>query len=69
MGDPRKTRRKYKGPGHPWERWRIEEERVIKKDYGLKNKREIWKANSELRRLNAQSKKLIRERGKNNPQA
>ncbi len=69
MGDPRKSRKKYKGPVHPWEGWRIEEERVIKRDYGLKNKKEIWKANSELRRLNAKAKKLIRERGKNNPQA
>ncbi|MBI2148509.1 30S ribosomal protein S4 [Candidatus Woesearchaeota archaeon] len=69
MGDPIKTRKKYKGPGHPWESWRIEEERAIKRDYGLKNKREIWKTSSELRRLNVQAKKLIRERAKNNPQA
>lgn len=69
MGDPRKSRKKYKGPGHPWQRWRIEEERIIKKEYGLKNKKEIWKANSELRRLNSHAKELIRERGKNNPQA
>ncbi len=69
MGDPRKTRAKYKGPGHPWERWRIEEERIVKRDYGLKNKKEIWKASSELRRLNGQAKKLIRERSKGNPQA
>ena len=38
MGDPGRARKNYKGPGHPWERWRIEEERPIKKDYGLKNK-------------------------------
>jgi len=69
MGDPGKTRKKFKGPGHPWERWRIEEERVVKREYGLKNKKEIWKASSELRRLNSIAKKLIRERGKNNPQA
>ncbi|MBS3151777.1 30S ribosomal protein S4 [Candidatus Woesearchaeota archaeon] len=69
MGDPKKTRSKYKGPSHPWESWRIEEERIIKRNYGLKNKSEIWKATSGLRRLNAQAKKLIRERGKGNLQA
>ncbi|HLC78140.1 MAG TPA: 30S ribosomal protein S4 [Candidatus Nanoarchaeia archaeon] len=63
MGDPRTTKKKYKGPAHPWRKTRIEEENKLQKEYGLKNKKEIWKAVSELRRLNAQAKKLIRERG------
>lgn len=69
MGDPRRLKKKYKGPSHPWQSDRIDQERVIKKEYGLKNKREIWKAGSELKRLNTQAKKLIREKGKGNPQA
>ena len=69
MGDPRKNRKKYKGPGHPWQRARIDSERILKKNYGLVNKKEIWKAESELRRINAQAKKLIREKAKNNLQA
>src|SRR3989344_6520595 len=69
MGDPRKQRKKYKGPSHPWQRKRIEEERIIKKEYGLKNKKEIWKASSILRRSNIQAKKLISEKNKGNPQA
>ena len=69
MGDPRKQRKKYKGPNHPWQRKRIEEERIIKKEYGLKNKKEIWKASSILRRSNIQAKKLISEKNKGNPQA
>jgi len=64
MGDPRRLKKKYKGPNHPWQRVRIGEERVLKKDYGLKNKKEIWKAASELGRISVQVKKLIRERGK-----
>lgn len=63
MGDPRTTKKKYKGPAHPWRKKRIEEENKLQKEYGLKNKKEIWKTVSELRRLNAQAKKLIRERG------
>ncbi len=63
MGDPRNIRKKYKGPGHPWKKARIESENELQKNYGLKNKKEIWKAQSEIRRVTAQAKKLIRERG------
>src|SRR3989344_7261261 len=64
MGDPGKSRSKYKGPRHPWEAVRIKEETSIQKEYGLKNKTEIWKASSELRRLSVQAKNLIRQRSK-----
>ena len=69
MGSPRKIKPKFRGPAHPWNRARLEEEKIIKRVYGLKNKKEIWKVVSELRRLSGQTKKLIRERGKNNQQA
>lgn len=69
MGDPKKTRKKYKTPIHPWQRGRIEEERIIKKAYGLKNKTEIWKASSELMRINGQVKNIIREKARGNKQA
>src|SRR3989338_1084272 len=58
MGDPKKTRKKYQKPSHPWQRERIEEERILMKDYALKNKRELWKANSLLRDFKKQTKKL-----------
>jgi len=64
MGDPRKTRKKFARPMHPWEAVRIKEEGLIKRNYGLTNKKEIWKASTELRRLKLQAKKLIRERSK-----
>jgi small subunit ribosomal protein S4 len=67
MGDPRRRRKKYKGPMHPWRSVRIVAESEIKRDFGLKNKKEIWKASSELKRFSSQAKKLIRERGE--PQA
>lgn len=69
MGDPRRNRKKYKGPGHPWQRVRIDEERIIKREYGLVNKKEIWGAESKLRRINAQVKRLIRERARGSSQA
>ena len=64
MGDPRKTRKKFSRPMHPWEAGRINDEAIIKKEYGLTNKKEIWKTSTELRRLKLQAKKLIRERNK-----
>ncbi|HZX12429.1 MAG TPA: 30S ribosomal protein S4 [Candidatus Nanoarchaeia archaeon] len=62
MGDPRKIRKKYKGPGHPWKRDRLEAERVLKKEYGLKNKTELYKTESKLRRYTGQAKRLIKDR-------
>lgn len=58
MGDPRKLRKKYSGPSHPWNKARIEEEAILTKEYGLKNKREIWKITSKLNNFKDQAKKL-----------
>ncbi len=58
MGDPRKQRKKYRGPQHPWQKLRIDEEKNILKDYGLKNKKEIWKMYSKLKNFAQQAKHL-----------
>ncbi|MBI4016398.1 MAG: 30S ribosomal protein S4 [Candidatus Aenigmarchaeota archaeon] len=63
MGDPKKSRRKYSRPRHPWKKDRIEAEKVILKEYGLKNKREIWQMTAFLRAVSDQAKKLIAARG------
>jgi small subunit ribosomal protein S4 len=59
MGDPKKQHKKFSKPGKPWEKERIEEEVAIIKEFGLKNKKEIWKASSKLRNFFAQAKKAI----------
>ena len=59
MGDPRKIRRAFLRPGHPWQKERIEQENELLKEYGLKNKTEIWKTTSQLRTFANQAKKLI----------
>ncbi len=59
MGDPRKQRKKYSPPSHPWQAERINEEKLLIKEYGLKNKKEIWKANSKLSTFKSQAKQLI----------
>lgn len=66
MGDPRKQRRKYETPPHPWQRTRIEREKELSKKYGLKTKTEIWKMDSMVRKFKRQAKSLITRTG---PQA
>ncbi|AEB94251.1 MAG: 30S ribosomal protein S4 [Metallosphaera sp.] len=44
MGDPKKSRRKWEGPGMPWLSQALKSEQEIMGRYGLRNKREIWLA-------------------------
>src|SRR3989344_6090468 len=63
MGDPRRLRKKYDTPMHPWRRENIEAERVLTTDYALKNKRELWKMASILKGFKVRAKRLIAARG------
>ena len=58
MGDPGKIRKKYDTPSHPWQSARIEEERKVLNEYGLKNKKEIWRMETMLRDFKNQAKGL-----------
>ncbi len=59
MGAPKHLRKRYATPSHPWQKIRIEQEKVILQEYGLKNKKEIWRMGSLLRRFKQQAKNLI----------
>lgn len=59
MGDIRKHRRKYSKPSHPWQRARIDAEKIILKEFGFKNKTEIWKMESKLKGFKTQVKELV----------
>jgi small subunit ribosomal protein S4 len=69
MGDPKFLRRTYDTPKHPWEGPRMEEERRIVQKYGLKNKREFWKAQSVLRDIRRQARELQARLRASEPQA
>jgi small subunit ribosomal protein S4 len=58
MGDPKFPRRSFDTPSHPWEGERIKEEQELVRRFGLKNKRELWKAQSILRNFRQQSREL-----------
>ena len=51
--------KKYSRPRKPFDKPRIEEETVLREKYGLKNKREIWKADAAIGRIRSRAKLLI----------
>ena len=58
MGDPKFPSKHYDTPSHPWQKVRIEQEGGLVHQYGLKNKREIWRANTKVREMRRQARKL-----------
>jgi small subunit ribosomal protein S4 len=59
MGDPRFQRRKFETPKKPWDIIRITEENTLVRKYGLKNKREVWKAEAMLRKYRRVARLLM----------
>ncbi len=59
MGDPKKPKKKYIGPSHPWQKARIELEKNLMREYGIKNKKELWKMDSIRKTAAMHAKKLI----------
>lgn len=59
MGDPKRRRKQYNTPIHPWQKLRMDDEDKLISEYGLKNKKEIWKLASKTRDFARQAKKLI----------
>ena len=58
MGDPKHVKKKYSAPPHPWQKSRIEEETELVKEFGLKNKQEVWKLKSKSKNFADQAKRL-----------
>ncbi len=59
MGDPRKPRKKWEGPKHPWIKERLIKEIELVGKYGLKNKKELWKAETMARNLRHRARNLL----------
>ncbi len=59
MGDPRKPRKKWEGPRHPWRKEVLEEELRLLGTYGLRNKRELWIASTIIRKFRHQARSLL----------
>jgi len=51
--------KKYSRPRKLYDKVRISEENSLREKYGLKNKREIWKADAAIARIRNRAKLLI----------
>lgn len=60
MGDPKKHTKTYSTPSHPYNKERLDKEKEYTKAYGLKNKAEIYKIDSMVRKVKSNAKKLLR---------
>lgn len=60
----RKLKKKYKRPKKPWDKERIEEEKKLMEKYGLRRKREIWRAREILRKFRRRARRLVAEKDK-----
>ena len=69
MGKPKFSRKKYETPSHPWQEDRIKAENELVKKYGLKNKREVWKAETRLRKYRGQARELLAKVGTEDTQS
>jgi small subunit ribosomal protein S4 len=61
MGYPGKNVKQYETPNHPFQGGRIQDEHRLVEEYGLKNKEELWGAESELRRYRREARNLLGE--------
>ncbi len=59
MGDPKKRKKRYDTPRKPFEKERFDAEKKTVEEYGLKNKRELYKAETELKKKRATARKLL----------
>ncbi len=56
---PKRKRNRYLKPRRLHDSLRMKEEELLKEKYGLKNKKEIWKAEASIKRTRNIAKKLI----------
>ena len=54
-----KKHKNYSRPKRPFDKVRIDEEKKIKKEFGLKNKKEIWKAEAKVKLIREKAKRLL----------
>lgn len=59
MGDIKKAKKKYVTPRNPWDKERLYNETVLVGKYGLRNKRELWRAQALLRNFRERARKAI----------
>ncbi|HEY6536711.1 MAG TPA: 30S ribosomal protein S4 [Verrucomicrobiae bacterium] len=59
MGDPRKAKKTFNRPRSIWTTDQISSELYVVGSYGLRNKKELWKAQTEIARIRNQARSLL----------
>lgn len=59
MSYPGKKSKSYETPRHPWQETRMASEVQLVKAYGLRNKKEVWRAASMLRMYRSEARNLL----------
>jgi small subunit ribosomal protein S4 len=59
MGDPKRQRKTYETPRHPWRRDQLEVELHLVGEYGLRNKRELWRYKTMLSEVRGIARSLL----------
>ncbi|RJS89893.1 30S ribosomal protein S4 [Candidatus Bathyarchaeota archaeon] len=59
MGDPKKKHKKYKTPKRPYDEERLREELRLIGTYGLRNKRELWRHRTMLRKYRRIAREML----------
>ncbi|MBN2127053.1 MAG: 30S ribosomal protein S4 [Candidatus Diapherotrites archaeon] len=59
MGDTRKPKKQYETPRKRWDKNRIDSERKVKNNYGLKNKKELRRIELIIKKKRENAKKLL----------
>jgi small subunit ribosomal protein S4 len=59
MGDPKRQRKSYETPRHPWRKDQLEVELHLVGDYGLRNKRELWRYKTMLSNVRGIARSLL----------
>jgi small subunit ribosomal protein S4 len=63
MGDPRRLRKKYETPRHPWRMDQLNQELKLIGEYGLRNKKELWRNKSLLSKIRGIARSLLGKSG------
>lgn len=59
MGDPKKQRKKYETPRFPWRTDVLQEELKLLGQYGLRNKRELWRHETMLSKFRGIARSIL----------
>jgi small subunit ribosomal protein S4 len=63
LGDPKKQRKKYATPRHPWRRDQLDVELRLMGEYGLRNKRELWRYKTMISEMRGIARSLLAKSG------